>query len=107
AFIVLTLSRTVSATAIALAAVALMWDATWAQRLRGAVVVALLGVLIVSFEPLRDRFITGEGFRQRSSRTALVTGEGRSAQLNVTGISLSGRGLLWLQTWRHAMLSPV
>lgn len=107
AFIVLTLSRTVTATALVLAAIALMWDATWAQRLRGAVVVALLGVLIVSFEPLRDRFITGEGFRQPSSRTALVTGAGRNAQLNVSGISLSGRGLLWLQTWRHAMQSPV
>ena len=107
AFIVLTLSRTVSATAIILAALALMWNATWAQRIQGMIVAALLAALVFSFEPLRERFITGERFRQSRSETALVTGEGRSAQLNVSGVSLSGRGLLWLQTWRHAMQAPL
>ncbi|MHB1168919.1 MAG: O-antigen ligase family protein [Longimicrobiales bacterium] len=107
ALIAATLSRTVTAVAVVMTAVAFMWDAGWGQRLRGVVVVALLGVLILSFEPLRERFITGEDARRPRQSTVVVTGEGRSAQFNVSGISLSGRGLLWLQTWRHAMESPV
>src|SRR5690606_5772672 len=74
---------------------------------QGMIVAALLAALVFSFEPLRERFITGERFRPSRSETALVTGEGRSAQLNVSGVSLSGRGLLWLQTWRHAMQAPL
>ncbi len=106
--IVLTLSRTVTATCIVLAGVALLWDASWGARLRGLLLLALVATLVVSFEPLRERMLTGGMARARAgSATVEVTGEGREAQFNVSGISLSGRGLLWLQTWRHAMQAPL
>lgn len=106
--VLLTLSRTVTATCIVLGAVALLWDASWGARLRALLLLAAVATMVVSFEPLRERMLTGGMARARAgSATVEVTGEGREAQFNVSGISLSGRGLLWLQTWRHAMQAPL
>ncbi len=104
--ILLTLSRMVTAAAVVMMGTALMWRGTWASRLRALGVSGVLAALALSFGPLHDRFFdTPEG---SVDVTAVgVTGEGREAQLTAGGLSLSGRGWLWVQTWQHARSAPV
>jgi O-antigen ligase len=104
--IVLTLSRMVTAAALGLIVVALAWDGSWLARIRAVAVAILLGFAVISFGPLRARMFDRPSAPVRVSEAA-VSGEGRQASFSAGGISLSGRGLLWLQTWRHALESPI
>lgn len=107
ALIVVTLSRTVTATALGLLGVTFLWNASWAARLRGLVLMVLVGVAAFSFDPLRERMFDPEAVRSGRLSEVTVSGEGREAALSLGGIALSGRGFLWLQTWRHALGAPV
>lgn len=108
AMMVLTLSRTVTAVALVLLAVALMWDAGWPARARAVALVVLLATLALSFAPLRERMLGGrQALTSMAQPTVEVSGEGRDAGLEFGNIALSGRGVLWLQTWRHAVQAPI
>ncbi|HSJ23511.1 MAG TPA: O-antigen ligase family protein [Longimicrobiales bacterium] len=75
-------------------------------RVRAAVVAtAVLGTAVVlSYEPLRERVFADS----RTGFTAQVglSGRGESAELQVGGLQLSGRGMIWIQTAYHGMRAP-
>lgn len=105
--IVLTLSRTVLAVCVGLLGIAFLWRASWRTRITGVLLAAAAGALLLTMEPIRERMFDPDTLRSGRLTDVGVEGTGRSAQLSLGGISTSGRGLLWLQTWRHAVQSPL
>lgn len=73
-----------------------------------ALVVALGGALALQYEPFRERVVGegGAGSAGALSPSVSIEGQGEEAQLVVGGVSMSGRGLIWLRTFRHAAQAP-
>jgi hypothetical protein len=101
----LSLSRMVLAAMLALGLVAFLVG-RGPRRLLGVLGVAALGYAALQFEPLRDRIFLYAGTGLTGFRWEIV-GQGSDAQLTVGNINLSGRGLVWVQTWVHGMEAPL
>jgi hypothetical protein len=99
-----TLSRTTVATMILLAFLTL-GGTSWRLRSGLAALVLLLTVTAYTYEPVRERIFADQ--RRGFTAKVEISGAGQDAQLHVGGLQLSGRGLVWLQTWTNAVRAPV
>jgi O-antigen ligase len=100
----LTLSRTVAAVMLVLTLIAS--GGGWSRKVLGLLLVAFLGGVALQFEPLRERIFIDPrvGFTRGGIE---IVGRGSEASLSLAGVDLSGRGILWVQTWLHARQAPV
>jgi hypothetical protein len=100
----LTLSRTVAAVMLVLTVLASGGGRS--RKLPGLLLVALLAGAALQFEPLRERIFIDPriGFTRGGIE---IVGRGSEATLSLAGVDLSGRGILWVQTWLHAREAPV
>jgi O-antigen ligase len=100
----LTLSRTVAAIMLILMLIAS--GGGWSRKLLGLLLVAVMGGVALQFEPLRERLFVDPriGFTRGGIE---IVGRGSEASLSLAGVDLSGRGILWVQTWLHARQAPV
>jgi hypothetical protein len=97
---VLTLSRMAVAVMLALGLLAFL-KGSGLKRIIGVLGVVFLGWAALQFQPLRERIFlhanTGfTGFHLE------IVGSGAESQLTFGNIDLSGRGLIWAQTFLHA-----
>ncbi len=84
----------------------------WGRPLRWyvgvALSVALVATLALQYEPFRDRVLgTEDGGGGGGGPAVSIRGTGQGAELVIAGVSLTGRGLVWLQTARHGAEAPV
>jgi O-antigen ligase len=98
-------SRTSIAALLLLALLSGLHGAARGFRVATLVLVAGVAFAGLSYPPLRARLVA-EGAQGLDEGLA-VTGSGEAARIQVGGVELSGRGLLWLQTWRHALQKPL
>lgn len=90
--------------------VVLLWAAVGRSTGRARAVAAVVGLaallLAFQYEPFRARIFADPevGF---TGFEVQISGRGSEATLSLGGVDLTGRGLLWLQTGRSALLAPL
>jgi O-antigen ligase len=82
----------------------MMLGTSWRLRVALAGLLLVAGMTAYTYEPLRERIFADpqRGFTLKVE----IRGSGQDAQLEIAGLQLTGRGLVWLQTMTNAVRAP-
>lgn len=104
ALMVPTLSRTSIGVLYVLGLLTAAASASLGRRIGAGVLLTVITIAALQYAPLRERIFSNP--RQGFTRTVAVVDEGGTTRLEVAGLQLTGRGVLWLRTWAHAAERP-